>query len=209
MKYNDKYDGQNVQTAYAKNYRENVFNTHLNNNISKRNWTYIDTRTITLQIFENWDEFVELSNIENKPDYENIFNTLTGVYGNLFTKANTKEILANRLRYYMEIAFDKYEKQNAMWDLQIERLLGEYAETNSYDIGELQTESTDQNFDQYLIARQTQTKQQDILDKVQQIQELKTPFETLIETIKNKLFIPHQKNKDQIVNIIGDKNGTN
>ena len=177
-------------------------------NYGRRIWPVIDTRTITLKIYTNgWTSFVIESGIENIPSYEKVFTTLLSLYGNLFTKPNTVELLSNRLRFYIENEVEKQNKQDTIWDTQIERLMGDYNEINHYDIGELKPDDlVDANFDKYLIARQTNLAQVDILEKIQTIQKMKTPFESVIGIIKEKLFIPHQKSLDEIVLIEGENN---
>jgi hypothetical protein len=67
--------------------------------------------------------------------------------------------------------------------------MGNYEELNQYGVGRLLPHELDKNFDKYLFARQTKLQQNNILEQVQKIQEMKTPFENVIKIIKEKLFI--------------------
>lgn len=180
---------------------------HKNSKFSRRSWTWVDTRTITLQVFADWKDFISFTGIENKVEYKKVFDYLCGMYGNIYTKPNTKELLGNRLRFYIENEVEKQLKQSEVWDNQIDRLMGSYENLNQYGVGGLKPDDVDnKNFDKYLFARQTKLKQDDILDKVKQLQEMKTPFESVISIIKEKLFIKWQKGLDEIIHIIGGEN---
>lgn len=170
---------------------------------SRRNWTWIDTRTITLKVFKDWDDFVELTGISDDLSYRKVFDYLYGLYGNVYTKQDTIEVLGTTLRFYIENEVEKQSKQNEIWDNQIEKLMGNYEELNQYGVGRLLPHELDKNFNKYLFARQTKLQQNNILDQVQKIQEMKTPFENVIKIIKEKLFIRWQKGLDEIIHIVG------
>ena len=174
--------------------------SYISRTIARRSWKWIDTRTLKLNVYADWNDFVLLSDIKDIPEYQKVFEYLCGLYSNLWTKPNTIGILTNRLRFYIENGVEKQQKQNEIWDNEIKRLMGDYKETRTFDIGEKKIgDEEDINFDKFLYARQTDLYQQDILDKIKQIQKMKTPFENVINQITTQLFIPHQKGLDEII----------
>lgn len=161
-------------------------------NYHKHNWKCTNTQTLTLDaIFEDYNDFALISGIDTSvKEYETIYNQLYNLYGDTDTIDNTVDYVASRLRFSIENKFELYQKQNEIWDGLLEKLYGEYEEINQFDIGELKGpgEIVDENYDQYKFARQTKSKTQDVLDKIKEIQDMRTPFENLIHDIANEVF---------------------
>lgn len=157
---------------------------------NRHKWVRSETRTITLDsTYEGWDDFVEKSGIEaSNETYHEVFDRLYDMYGDNYTKENSTDYLSVKLRYYIEIEVDKYNKLNEIWDNQIERLMGEYEEITQFRIGDLTSDPS--NFDKYKSARQLKIKTDNILKEIKNLQELKTPIENLIDSIRKQLFIP-------------------
>lgn len=156
-------------------------------NKNRHTWYGKDTRTITLgSTYLNFDDFVVKSGIDgSNEDYKNVFNTIYNLYNDNYTIYNTEDYLSQWLRYNIENEVEKYNKTNEIWDNQIDKLFGKYEELNQFNIGDIKKDIDD--FDKYKSARQTKQESNDILNKIKDIQEMKTPFDNLIKSIANKI----------------------
>lgn len=160
-------------------------------------WYYKDSRTITLDsTYDNFADFVDKSGIEDKEEYESIFNTLYNLYGDTDTKANTTEYLSQWLKFVIENEYEKFSKIEAIWDNEIDKLTGDLRELNQFRIGDIKTNVSD--FDKFKSARQTESRTQDLLDKIDQINKMRAPFDKLINDIAIRVFmdIPMERNYD-------------
>lgn len=175
-----------------------ILKNKFQNKYIRRNWYFKNTDTITLDdAFISYDDFELTSGIEkDNEEYESIYNQLFNLYNDVNTKWNTKDYLANHLRYHIENEYEKYTKVNEFWDKEIGRLYGEYKELNQFRIGDIKDDI--ENYDKYKSARQTELKQDNILNTIKSLQEMKTPFEKLIENIANRVFKVYNRPQEEI-----------
>lgn len=161
-------------------------------NRRRHNWFYNlqGSRTITLKsTYKDFNDFADKSGIDPTDEmYKKVFNTLYGIYGDTYTRENSRDYLHNVLRFKIEESVKVYNKTNEIFDTQIERLTGEYEEINQFRMGDILMDP--ENFDKYKSARQTKLKSNadDILKSIKELMGLKSPFENLIQGIALDLF---------------------
>lgn len=159
----------------------------------KQVWAKKHQTTITITLnntFVDYADFAEKSGIDSDNVlYQNVFNMLYSLYGDTYTIENSRDYLANWLRFHIEQQCEWYEKTNEIWDTQIERLVGEYDEITQFRIGDLKEDA--ENYDKYKSSRQTtlKTKGNEILNTIKELQEMKTPIETLLNRLYDRLFM--------------------
>lgn len=164
---------------------------------TNKKWVNKEVGSITLNTTypNGWIDFVSASQIEESNEtYKNVFDVLNALYGDLYCIESTSDYLSNKLRFFIEQEVEKYNKQNEIWDNQIDRLFGEYNELNQFRTGDLLEDP--ENYDQFKTARQTELKQKDVLKQIKEIQNMKTPLENVVSNIHKKIFIPIKGGKN-------------
>lgn len=160
----------------------------------RHEWKTVDTRTITLEdIYDSADDFIEGiggPDAENVEELTNIFNFMYNLYGDRYLIWNTKDYVDVWLPYVVKDEFEKWEKANEIWDSQIEKLQGTFAETNIFNIGDRLEVGDD--YDKFKAARSTNSQTYDLVSQIERIQDMKTPFEKLLKRIAKRIFLPHQ-----------------
>ena len=148
------------------------------------------TGTIRLRIAypNGWQDFLQASGIADTQEHKDLFCDLFSNYGDTCTKWTAYDYLTQRLKTIIEIAAQKQQRLQNLWETPVNDLLKKTDGVKQYSTGDFIEDGT--NYDKFLNLIQDSNTTDPLIKYLGNYYSVKQPREVVLDDLLEKVFLP-------------------